>query len=201
MKLVKCCRNVPTSKVFRSFTLIELAIVLGIISLFLGLVFPSLPFVSQEKAKSDARLFASVFSDILRESLNNKKPVKISILKKEREIKVFRCLPTEYQDEEWKEREKEIEKLKTELGFTIPFKFEEIGPAVCEWKEVGKKKVSSEITSVFVEGEETFGNEIEILFQGINIPFVEVELDKKIWVILNPYIFRVFLDTKPAHKT
>lgn len=182
----------------RSFTLAELAVILGIISIFLTLVFPRVPFVSQEEAKSDARKIISLLSNTLRENLRNKKSMKITILKKEKELRFSRCVPVQYEDEKWKEKEKQIEKLKSELGFVIPFKFEEI--SVCEWKEFSKKKISSEITSVFVEGEETFGNEVEIIFDGMRIPFVEIELGKKIWVILNPYIFKVFSDTKPAHK-
>lgn len=185
----------------RSFTLIELAIVLGILTLILGLVFPRLPFVSEEKAKSDARLVSSILSDTLEETLKKKESIKLSFLKKEKEIKIFKCVPIEQEDEMWEERKRELEKLQAELGLFLPFNFEELKPRVCEWKEVAKKKISSDITSIFVEGEETFGNEVEITFQNLNIPFVEIELDRKFWVILNPYIFRVFVDTKPAHKT
>lgn len=182
----------------KSFTLAEIAVILGIISIFLALVFPRMPFVSQERTKSDARKIISLLSNTLRENLRSKKTVKITILKKEKELRFYRCVPVQYEDEKWKEKEKQIEKLKSELGFVIPFKFEEV--SVCEWKEFSKKKISSEITSVFVEGEETFGNEVEIIFDNMQIPFVEIELGKRIWVILNPYIFKVFSDTKPAHK-
>lgn len=182
----------------KSFTLAELAVVFGIIAIFLGLVYPRIPFVSQERSKSDARKIISLLSNTLRESLRNKRSIKITLLKRERELKFLRCVPVQYEDEKWREKEKQIEKLQSELGFVVPFRFEKI--SVCEWKEFSKKKISSEITSVFVEGQETFGNEVEIVFEGMRIPFVEIELDKKIWVILNPYIFRVFSDAKPAHK-
>lgn len=189
-----------SDKSLTSFTLVELAIVFGVIALFLGLVFPRLPFVSQEKTKIDARSVISTLSNIMEETLKRKTSLKLMVSRKSSELIVFRCTPTHYRDEKWEEREEELERLRAELGLALPFRFEELIATVCEWKEVSRRKLSSEITSVFVEGEEMFGEEVEILFQSINIPFVEIELDKKIWVILNPYIFRVFLDTKPAHR-
>lgn len=184
------------SRVLRSFTLIEVSIVLGILALFLGIVYPRLPVPKSEKVKSDARVIVSVLSGVLRESVEGGEDLKVILSKRTGEIKVMRCTSDHRDDENWRR----LEKLRLELGFTLPFDVAAIGPSVCEWKEKIRKKTLSSITSIFVDGEEIFGEEVEVIFQRARIPLLEVELEGKMWIILNPYTLRVFLDTKPAHE-
>ncbi len=53
-------------------------------------------------------------------------------------------------------------------------------PKVCEWKKSSESQVETDITSIFIDGEETFGSEVEVLFQPAKIPLVEIEIRKTI---------------------
>ncbi len=183
---------------FRTFTLIELSVVIAILTLVLILAFPQLP--KGEKSKGSARIVYRIFSDVLEKVVKNKKNLKVKITKKDRKIEIYECVPSGEIDELWKEKQKEIEKLKDQLGGFLPFVFEEVRPILCEWKRVKDIKIGSEITAIFVENEETFGADVEILFQRLNIPFVEIEIDKKNWVVINPYTLKVIISDKPLHK-
>lgn len=183
---------------FSSFTLIELSVVIAIFVLILMLAFPQLP--KSEKSKSSAREVYKIFSDILEKVIGSKKNLKVKIAKKDKKIEIYECVPSGEIDELWREKQKEIQKLKDQIGGFLPFVFEEVKPISCEWKRIKEIKVGSEITAIFVENEETFGADVEILFQRLNIPFVEIELDNKNWVIVNPYTLRVIIKDKPLHR-
>jgi hypothetical protein len=103
-----------------------------------------------------------------------------------------------------KEEEKQkLEKIQKQIKET--FLFPLFGPQIetlsgaCEWKKTKELKVSSEITKIFVDGEETFGKEVDIVFQPAKVPLLEIELEKKIWVNLNPYTFKISIGDNPIH--
>ncbi len=183
----------------RAFTLIELAIVVAILSIFLSLVFPRIPSVFEEQHKRDARKLTGFISNILDNVLREKKNLKMFILKEERKIEIHDCIPVDEADtERWKMSDEMIKELRDKLGPLASF-INFAVPKVCEWKKSSELQVETDITSIFIDGEEMFGSEVEVLFQPAKIPLVEIELSKKLWVILNPYIFRVLVDTEPAH--
>ncbi len=197
-----------------AFTLIELAVVFALLVLFLSLVAPRIPYIKEEKLKSEARKLAGVLSSVLDTTLREKKNLKFVIQRKENggKIKIMECLPTDTEDneefdEQEEERRRKIEELMGNFGDIAPFLFSGQGknlfsfslPRVCEWKEKREIEIDAQISSVFVEAEETFGSEVEIMFQPTKIPFIEVQLEDKFWVILNPYNFKVLVDEKPAH--
>lgn len=200
----------------RGFTLIELAVVFALLVLFLSLVFPRIPYIREERVKSEARKLAGVISSVLDATLRERKNLKFVIQREENggKIKIMECLPAdiengEEQEELEMERRRKIEELMGNFGDIAPFLFSGLGqgrtsfafslPRVCEWKERKEIDIRAQVSSVFVEAEETFGSEVEVMFQPTKIPFIEVQLEDKFWVILNPYNFKVFVDEKPAH--
>jgi len=194
-----------------SFTLIELSVVIAVLILFLTLVFPRIPAFKEEKSKSEARKLVGIISEVLDLTLREKKNLKIVIQKggEKGKVKIMDCVPVSNLSgkEDEKRQKQRTEQIRKNLGELAQFFFSGLGrsytsssfPQVCEWKEKKKIDLDSKITSVFVEAEETFGGEVEILFQPTKIPFVEIQLEQKFWVILNPYNFKVFVDEKPAH--
>ncbi|GBD04331.1 hypothetical protein HRbin19_01644 [bacterium HR19] len=183
-----------------SFTLIEISVVLAIIALFLALAFPRIPVFKEEAVKSEARKLVAFFSKIIDKVSRDKKSLKLLIKKREKKIEVLDCVPINMTQEEKQRYEKISEQLKGFFGKSnLPF-LPVITPQVpCEWKKQEEIKLSSDITSLFVDAEETFGKEVEILLQSSRIPLVEIELEKKIWVNLNPYTFRVYVGEEPIH--
>lgn len=184
----------------KSFTLIEISVVLAIIALFLALAFPRIPVFKEEAVKTEARKLVAFFSKIIDKVSRDKKSLKVVVKKKEKKIEVLDCVPVNMTREEKERYEKINEQIKGFFGKSnLPF-LPIISPQVpCEWKKQEEIKLSSDIVSLFVDAEETFGKEVEILLQSSRIPLIEIELEKKIWVNINPYTFRVSVDGEPIH--
>jgi len=183
----------------KSFTLIEISIVVAIIALFFGLIFPKIPIVKEEEVKAQARKISNFLTNIIDTTSRNKKSLKLVILRPEKKFELHDCVPLGMKEEE----KQKLEKIQKQLKETFLFPFlgqpiESLSGA-CEWKKTKELKVSSEITKVFVDGEETFGKEVEIVFQPAKVPLLEIELEKKIWVNLNPYTFKVSVSDNPIH--
>jgi prepilin-type N-terminal cleavage/methylation domain-containing protein len=181
------------------FTLIEISVVVAIIALFFGLVFPRIPIFKEEETKSQARKISNFITNIIDNTSRNKKSLKLVISKNEKKFELHECIPLGMKDEE-KQKLEEIQKQIKET-FLFPLfglQIEALSGA-CEWKKTKELKISSEITKIFVDGEETFGKEVDILFQPARVPLLEIELEKKIWVNLNPYTFKISIGDNPIH--
>jgi hypothetical protein len=183
----------------KSFTLIEISVVVAIIALFFGLIFPKIPIFKEEEIKAQARRISNFLTNIIDTTSRNKKSLKLVILRPEKKFELLDCVPLGMREEE----KQKLEKIQKQLKETFLFPFlgqpiESISGA-CEWKKIKELKVSSEITKVFVDGEETFGKEVEIVFQPAKVPLLEIELEKKIWVNLNPYTFKISVSDNPIH--
>jgi prepilin-type N-terminal cleavage/methylation domain-containing protein len=183
----------------QGFTLIEISVVVAIIALFFGLVFPRIPIFKEEEIKSQARKISNFIMNIIDNTSRNKKSLKLVISKSEKKFELHECVPLGMKEEE-KQR---LEKIQKQIKET--FLFPLFGPQIetlsgaCEWKKTKELKVSSEITKIFVDGEETFGKEVDIVFQPAKVPLLEIELEKKIWVNLNPYTFKISIGDNPIH--
>jgi prepilin-type N-terminal cleavage/methylation domain len=161
------------------FTLIEISVVVAIIALFFGLVFPRIPIFKEEETKSQARKISNFITNIIDNTSRNKKSLKLVISKNEKKFELHECIPLGMKDEE-KQKLEEIQKQIKET-FLFPLfglQIEALSGA-CEWKKTKELKISSEITKIFVDGEETFGKEVDILFQPARVPLLEIELEKK----------------------
>jgi prepilin-type N-terminal cleavage/methylation domain len=183
----------------KSFTLIEISVVVAIIALFFGLIFPKIPIFKEEEIKAQARRISNFLTNIIDTTSRNKKSLKLVILRQEKKFELHDCVPLGMKEEE----KRKLEKIQKQLKETFLFPFlgqpiESLSGA-CEWKKTKELKVSSEITKVFVDGEETFGKEVEIVFQPAKVPLLEIELEKKIWVNLNPYTFKISVSDNPIH--
>jgi prepilin-type N-terminal cleavage/methylation domain-containing protein len=183
----------------QGFTLIEISVVVAIIALFFGLVFPRIPIFKEEEIKSQARKISNFIMNIIDNTSRNKKSLKLVISKSEKKFELHECVPLGMKEEE-KQR---LEKIQKQIKET--FLFPLFGPQIetlsgaCEWKKTKELKVSSEITKIFVDGEETFGKEVDVVFQPAKVPLLEIELGKKIWVNLNPYTFKISIGDNPIH--
>jgi competence protein ComGC len=183
----------------QSFTLIEISVVVAIIALFFGLVFPRIPIFKEEEIKSQARKISNFIMNIIDNTSRNKKSLKLVISKSEKKFELHECVPLGMKEEE----KQKLEKIQKQIKET--FLFPLFGPQIetlsgaCEWKKTKELKVSSEITKIFVDGEETFGKEVDIVFQPAKVPLLEIELEKKIWVNLNPYTFKISIGDNPIH--
>jgi prepilin-type N-terminal cleavage/methylation domain-containing protein len=183
----------------QGFTLIEISVVVAIIALFFGLVFPRIPIFKEEEIKSQARKISNFIMNIIDNTSRNKKSLKLVISKSEKKFELHECVPLGMKEEE----KQKLEKIQKQIKET--FLFPLFGPQIetlsgaCEWKKTKELKVSSEITKIFVDGEETFGKEVDIVFQPAKVPLLEIELEKKIWVNLNPYTFKVSIGDNPIH--
>jgi prepilin-type N-terminal cleavage/methylation domain-containing protein len=183
----------------QGFTLIEISVVVAIIALFFGLVFPQIPIFKEEEIKSQARKISNFIMNIIDNTSRNKKSLKLVISKSEKKFELHECVPLGMKEEE----KQKLEKIQKQIKET--FLFPLFGPQIetlsgaCEWKKTKELKVSSEITKIFVDGEETFGKEVDIVFQPAKVPLLEIELEKKIWVNLNPYTFKVSIGDNPIH--
>jgi prepilin-type N-terminal cleavage/methylation domain-containing protein len=181
------------------FTLIEISVVVAIIALFFGLVFPRIPIFKEEETKSQARKISNFIMNIIDNTSRNKKSLKLVISKSEKKFELHECVPLGMKEEE----KQKLEKIQKQIKET--FLFPLFGPQIetlsgaCEWKKTKELKVSSEITKIFVDGEETFGKEVDIVFQPAKVPLLEIELEKKIWVNLNPYTFKISIGDNPIH--
>jgi prepilin-type N-terminal cleavage/methylation domain-containing protein len=183
----------------QGFTLIEISVVVAIIALFFGLVFPRIPIFKEEEIKSQARKISNFIMNIIDNTSRNKKSLKLVISKSEKKFELHECVPLGMKEEE----KQKLEKIQKQIKET--FLFPLFGPQIetlsgaCEWKKTKELKVSSEITKIFVDGEETFGKEVDIVFQPAKVPLLEIELEKKIWVNLNPYTFKISIGDNPIH--
>ncbi len=183
----------------QGFTLIEISVVVAIIALFFGLVFPRIPIFKEEEIKSQARKISNFIMNIIDNTSRNKKSLKLVISKSEKKFELHECVPLGMNEEE----KQKLEKIQKQIKET--FLFPLFGPQIetlsgaCEWKKTKELKVSSEITKIFVDGEETFGKEVDIVFQPAKVPLLEIELEKKIWVNLNPYTFKISIGDNPIH--
>jgi prepilin-type N-terminal cleavage/methylation domain-containing protein len=183
----------------QGFTLIEISVVVAIIALFFGLVFPRIPIFKEEEIKSQARKISNFIMNIIDNTSRNKKSLKLVISKSEKKFELHECVPLGMKEEE----KQKLEKIQKQIKET--FLFPLFGPQIetlsgaCEWKKTKELKVSSEITKIFVDGEETFGKEVDIVFQPARVPLLEIELEKKIWVNLNPYTFKISIGDNPIH--
>jgi len=183
----------------QGFTLIEISVVVAIIALFFGLVFPRIPIFKEEEIKSQARKISNFIMNIIDNTSRNKKSLKLVISKSEKKFELHECIPLGMKEEE----KQKLEKIQKQIKET--FLFPLFGPQIetlsgaCEWKKTKELKVSSEITKIFVDGEETFGKEVDIVFQPAKVPLLEIELEKKIWVNLNPYTFKISIGDNPIH--
>jgi prepilin-type N-terminal cleavage/methylation domain-containing protein len=183
----------------QGFTLIEISVVVAIIALFFGLVFPRIPIFKEEETKSQARKISNFIMNIIDNTSRNKKSLKLVISKSEKKFELHECVPLGMKEEE----KQKLEKIQKQIKET--FLFPLFGPQIetlsgaCEWKKTKELKVSSEITKIFVDGEETFGKEVDIVFQPAKVPLLEIELEKKIWVNLNPYTFKISIGDNPIH--
>ena len=183
----------------QGFTLIEISVVVAIIALFFGLVFPRIPIFKEEETKSQARKISNFIMNIIDNTSRNKKSLKLVISKSEKKFELHECVPLGMKEEE----KQKLEKIQKQIKET--FLFPLFGPQIetlsgaCEWKKTKELKVSSEITKIFVDGEETFGKEVDIVFQPARVPLLEIELEKKIWVNLNPYTFKISIGDNPIH--
>jgi prepilin-type N-terminal cleavage/methylation domain-containing protein len=183
----------------QGFTLIEISVVVAIIALFFGLVFPRIPIFKEEEIKSQARKISNFIMNIIDNTSRNKKSLKLVISKSEKKFELHECVPLGMKEEE----KQKLEKIQKQIKET--FLFPLFGPQIetlsgaCEWKKTKELKVSSEITKIFVDGEETFGKEVDIVFQPAKVPLLEIELEKKIWINLNPYTFKISIGDNPIH--
>jgi prepilin-type N-terminal cleavage/methylation domain-containing protein len=183
----------------QGFTLIEISVVVAIIALFFGLVFPRIPIFKEEETKSQARKISNFITNIIDNTSRNKKSLKLIISKSEKKFELHECVPLGMKEEE----KQKLERIQKQIKET--FLFPLFGPQIetlsgaCEWKKTRELKVSSEITKIFVDGEETFGKEVDIVFQPARVPLLEIELEKKIWVNLNPYTFKISIGDNPIH--
>jgi prepilin-type N-terminal cleavage/methylation domain-containing protein len=183
----------------QGFTLIEISVVVAIIALFFGLVFPRIPIFKEEEIKSQARKISNFIMNIIDNTSRNKKSLKLVISKSEKKFELHECVPLGMKEEE----KQKLEKIQKQIKET--FLFPLFGPQIetlsgaCEWKKTKELKVSSEITKIFVDGEETFGKEVDIVFQPAKVPLLEIELEKKMWVNLNPYTFKISIGDNPIH--
>jgi prepilin-type N-terminal cleavage/methylation domain-containing protein len=183
----------------QGFTLIEISVVVAIIALFFGLVFPRIPIFKEEETKFQARKISNFIMNIIDNTSRNKKSLKLVISKSEKKFELHECVPLGMKEEE----KQKLEKIQKQIKET--FLFPLFGPQIetlsgaCEWKKTKELKVSSEITKIFVDGEETFGKEVDIVFQPAKVPLLEIELEKKIWVNLNPYTFKISIGDNPIH--
>jgi prepilin-type N-terminal cleavage/methylation domain-containing protein len=183
----------------QGFTLIEISVVVAIIALFFGLVFPRIPIFKEEEIKSQARKISNFITNIIDNTSRNKKSLKLIISKSEKKFELHECVPLGMKEEE----KQKLERIQKQIKET--FLFPLFGPQIetlsgaCEWKKTKELKVSSEITKIFVDGEETFGKEVDIVFQPARVPLLEIELEKKIWVNLNPYTFKISIGDNPIH--
>jgi prepilin-type N-terminal cleavage/methylation domain-containing protein len=183
----------------QGFTLIEISVVVAIIALFFGLVFPRIPIFKEEETKSQARKISNFITNIIDNTSRNKKSLKLIISKSEKKFELHECVPLGMKEEE----KQKLERIQKQIKET--FLFPLFGPQIetlsgaCEWKKTKELKVSSEITKIFVDGEETFGKEVDIVFQPARVPLLEIELEKKIWVNLNPYTFKISIGDNPIH--
>ena len=170
----------------KSFTLMELAVVLAILVILMILAFPTLPVLKTEKIKDDARKTVNLFKNVLERVVFKGELLKLSIL--EDEIKVFDCQGTLIQKDE------------NEENFS-DFKIKVV--EVCEWKEVAKVKLSGKVKEIWVDGKELIPGEETDIILSTYIPFVEVLItdkneEKGLWVSFNPYTFSVAVSEKSS---
>jgi len=75
------------------FTLIEISVVVAIIALFFGLVFPRIPIFKEEETKSQARKISNFITNIIDNTSRNKKSLKLVISKNEKKFELHECIP------------------------------------------------------------------------------------------------------------
>lgn len=94
----------------KGFTLVELSVVLLLIALLAALVFPAIPYITEEGLKSSARELASFFRGVFASTLETGgDPLRLKIEIEENRFDLEHCAPVEEGVCEWESTNKEFE--------------------------------------------------------------------------------------------